>query len=114
MTRSPIAAATACFLACIALAVGQTTTHGQEPNNTKAEATLAPNLQVGDSIAARTCSGTGLNFFRVSTAPAPAGIYRHSLEDYDFGYASLRLFGEDAVTDAVLPGSLALLADPLP
>ncbi len=112
MSSFRIAAFAACLFVSSAVGLAQTVVQGQEPNNSKAEATLAPGLQTGDALAAYSCSGTALNFFRASTAPAAPGIYRHTLANTDFDSAYVRLFGEDAIEDAVLPGSLALLQDP--
>src|SRR5687768_8474899 len=53
-----------------------------EPNDSKAEATLIPNLQSGETFTGFQLSGTpdgSRDYFRVQTAPAPLGIYRHRL-----------------------------------
>jgi hypothetical protein len=53
-----------------------------EPNDSKAEATLIPNLQSGETFTGFQLSGTAdgsRDYFRVQTAPAPLGIYRHRL-----------------------------------
>jgi len=52
-----------------------------EPNDTKATATPVLGLLSADSITglSTATSGAGLDYFRISTAPAAAGIYRHQL-----------------------------------
>jgi hypothetical protein len=53
-----------------------------EPNDSKADATLIPNLQSGETFTGFQLSGTAdgsRDYFRVQTAPAPLGIYRHRL-----------------------------------
>src|SRR5262245_20194645 len=53
-----------------------------EPNDTKAQATLIPNLQSGETFTGFQLSGTpdgSVDYFRVQTAPAALGIYRHRL-----------------------------------
>jgi hypothetical protein len=48
-----------------------------EPNDTKATATHAPGLVSGDYLDGNSILGTAYDYWRVSTAPAPLGIYRH-------------------------------------
>ena len=53
-----------------------------EPNDSKPEATLIPGLQSGETFTGFQLSGTAdgsRDYFRVQTAPAPLGIYRHRL-----------------------------------
>lgn len=83
--------------------LAQQTIIGAEPNGTKAEATPALDMEDGDSIW-NDWSSVGLNFFRVGTAPAPPGIYRHSLEHYDPCWATL--YGSASTVDRVIPNSL--------
>lgn len=83
--------------------LAQQTIIGAEPNGTKAEATPALDMEDGDNIW-NDWGSVGLNFFRVGTAPAPPGIYRHSLEHYDPCWATL--YGSASTVDRVIPNSL--------
>ena len=83
--------------------LAQQLTFGVEPNGTKGEATPALNMEDGDSIW-NNYYPVGLNFFKVGTAPAPHGIYRHSLENDDPCWATL--YGSDSVVDHVVPNSV--------
>jgi hypothetical protein len=68
--------------ALIWLAPGMAQRIEVEPNDSKAEATLIPNLQSGEAFTGFQLSGTtdgSRDYFRVQTAPAPLGIYRHRL-----------------------------------
>ena len=68
------------LLVCLTPAMAQRTE--VEPNDSKAEATLIPNLQSGETFTGFQLSGTAdgsRDYFRVQTAPAPLGIYRHRL-----------------------------------
>jgi hypothetical protein len=56
-----------------------------EPNDSKAEATLIPNLASGETFTGFQLSGTAdgsVDYFRVQTAPAPLGIYWHRLRTF--------------------------------
>jgi hypothetical protein len=54
-----------------------------EPNNSKAQATLISGMRAGDAIlgVSSSASGSGLDYFRVRTAPSDTGlgIFRHRL-----------------------------------
>jgi hypothetical protein len=52
-----------------------------EPNDTKATATVVAGMASGQTIDGNSISGTGtgLDYFKVSTALAPLAIYRHEL-----------------------------------
>lgn len=101
MKRLALLAALACG-PLLHHAHAQQLVYGVEPNGTKEQATPALGLVDGDQIW-NEYSATGLNFFRVGTASAPEGIYRHTLENEDPCWATL--FGSSAVVDLVLPGS---------
>ena len=75
-----IAATILSTLAWLAPAMAQRTE--VEPNDSKAQATLIPQLQSGETFTGFQLSGTAdgsIDYFRVQTSSAPLGIYRHRL-----------------------------------
>jgi hypothetical protein len=86
----PAAASIAALLLLAGNAAAQTNTPEAEPNDTKAQATPAnsggPGMAPGDTLtgattgaSTSTAGATSADYFRVKTAAAPLGIYRHRL-----------------------------------
>lgn len=95
------------------LASAQTTFFSVEPNQNKFEATPAPGMVAGDMIETLECGFFAHNVFRVSTAPAPPGIYQHRFSDpfSGFGYSdSIEIQGRGTIDDLALPQSVEILA----
>jgi hypothetical protein len=81
-----------------------------EPNDSKAAANIFA-LAVGDGVTGNSiaATGAGLDYFRVSTAAAPLGIYRHRLvmtvaSGTVFPTASIRGTGQTAPVAGPWPG----------
>jgi hypothetical protein len=89
MSHAPCLYRSRMVLPAIALCALAGSAFGQnaevEPNDSKATATIAasggPGMATGQTITGVSISGvgTGLDYFRVKTASAPLGIYRHRL-----------------------------------
>ncbi len=80
-----------------------------EPNDTKAQATPAFGLVNGDQLTGTSTSstGAGLDYWLLSTAPAPLGIYRHRLlvTPNNLAWtASIRGLGQTAAAVDTAPG----------